>query len=72
MALVCTAVVFVAAIIIGVTCTLRSKEKMKTRKYKEKERIDAGKGFTCWYCGSFKISCFFSKRFESTDFELSV
>ena len=47
MALVCTAVVFVAAIIIGVTCTLRSKEKMKTRKYKEKERIDAGKRFFC-------------------------
>ena len=46
MALVCTAVVFVAAVIIGVTCTLRSKEKMKTRKYKEKERIDAGKWFT--------------------------
>lgn len=46
-ALVCTAVVFVAAIIIGVTCTLRSKEKMKTRKYKEKERIDAGKWFIC-------------------------
>ena len=41
-AIVCAVIVVIAVVAISITCWLRQNEKNKRRKYKEREKVDAG------------------------------